>query len=150
MKLRMAALSLCVVAAFFVGATGHASARAASCYGSSCAGADPYYSGCSANASQVGSTWHVNDAWGYLAAYVHVWHSNICQSLWADAVGVNPGETGQLSVWNPGRASQTCWWGYAGGCRTRMIDDRWGIQSCWGSQVYLYGQWNVWRYLYCY
>ncbi|WIV57981.1 hypothetical protein [Amycolatopsis nalaikhensis] len=129
---------------------GPQTAQAASCYGPSCAGQSASATGCSQGARYLG-TWRAWGTNGDVAAYVEVYHSDACGSAWLlVAVPFNAYLGTVSTIWNPGKASQPARPGAGAWAPSPMVDDRPGVQTCFGTQVYRYGAWFQWQQHACY
>lgn len=149
--MRNSTIGRVVAAAAVTGASLLANVPAAHSAGNPYEGQSAYTSGCSQGARFIKS-YVAYGAWGEHAAYVEVYHSDRCGTAWALAAVPHRTYNGSVvSIWNPGGPSRTVaplsGHGYV---PTAMVDDRPGIETCVGTQVYRYGQWFAWRMGFCY
>lgn len=115
------------------------------------AGVYPYGSPCTSNARQLGTyrAWGPN---GEVAAYIELYHSYNCGTAWVLATTPHTAYNGsEVSIWNPGQPSQRVrLTAHSGYVATRMVDDRPGIETCVGTQVYRHGRHYQWQMQLCY
>ncbi|MEV4347007.1 DUF2690 domain-containing protein [Actinoplanes sp. NPDC049596] len=126
-------------------------AAAAGCYGPTCTGRAPGASGCLGDQRRIDArqAWGTN---GDVAAYVEVWHSNACGSAWLLTAVPFSAYNGTTSwIWNePGTSQEVIGRVNTGFVPSPMVDDRPGIKTCFGTQVYRYGAKYTWNFYRCY
>lgn len=112
-------------------------------------GVYPYGSPCTQSVRHLGTyrAWGPN---GEVAAYIELYHSDTCGTAWVLATSVRPHDGSEVSIWNPGQPSQRVTLASDTYRATRMVDDRPGVETCVGTQVYRYGRWYAWQVQLCY
>jgi len=118
--------------------------------GNSWEGKNPYATGCASGARSLG-TWRAMGTWGEVAAYIEVRHSDRCGTAWLLATTPHSQYSGTTSyIWNPGQPAQWVRLENSGYRYTLMVDDRPGVQTCFGTHVYRYTHWYSWNFHLCY
>jgi hypothetical protein len=137
--------------AFGLVAVTTAPAAAAGCYGSACVGRAPGASGCTADQRRIDAqrAWGTN---GDVAAYLEVWHSDACGSAWLLLAVPFSAYNGTTSwIWNePGTSQGVVGRVGTGFVPSPMVDDRPGVKTCYGTQVYRNGAQYTWNFYRCY